>query len=79
MWLDEPVVLPDQLVGTVVLVCDRGAPSGDGINVSVVVNRSIDRVTIVLVRDQQGCSETVDLSKWICQKNHPLDTTPYHV
>ena len=37
LWLGEPVVLPDQLIGSVVLVGDGDASPGDGGYVAVVV------------------------------------------
>ena len=59
MQLGEPVVLSDQLVGSVVLVRDRGAPSGDRGYVPVVVVRVRVRcVATVLV---QQCLETVSM------------------
>ena len=49
----EGVVLTDQLVGSVVLVGDRGAPSSDRGYVPVVVVRiGVGRVAAVLVRGQ---------------------------
>ena len=51
MWLGEPVVLPDQLVGTVVFIGDGdGAPGDGGYVPVVVVGVGIGVVAPVLVR-----------------------------
>ena len=50
MQLGEPVVLPDQLVGSVVLVGDRSASPGDrGYVPVVVICVGVGRVAAVLV------------------------------
>lgn len=55
MRIGEAVVLPDQLVGPVVLVGDRGASLRDLGNVPiVVVGVSVGGVAAVLIADQQG-------------------------
>ena len=49
----EPVVLPDQLVGPVVLVCNRDGPPGDRGYIPVVVV-DVGRIATALVNDQQS-------------------------
>ena len=58
MWLGEPVVLPDQLVGTVVFIGDGdGAPGDGGYVPVVVVGVGIGVVAAVLVFVQQDESD----------------------
>lgn len=55
MYIGEPVVLPDQLVGPVVFIGDGSRPPGYGANTPiVVVGVSVGGVAAVLIADQQG-------------------------
>lgn len=53
MRFGEPVVLPDQLVGSVVLVCDRGASPGD--RGYVIVTEEIIKSRIANYSDSASC------------------------
>lgn len=60
MWLGEPVVLPNQLVGTVILVGDGSRPLSDrGYAPIVVVSEGIDVVAAILVQGHQRYFITV--------------------
>ena len=66
-------VLPDQLVGAVVLVGDGGRPPGDrGYVPVVVVSVGIGCVAAVLIADQQRLG-TIDINQ-SRQKNRPLNS-----
>lgn len=64
------VVLPDQFVGAVVLVCDRGAAPGYGGYVPVVVE-GVDRVAAILVHGEKNL-EPVDGSSKVNKRTIPL-------
>lgn len=75
MWLDEPVVLSHQLVGTVVLVGDGSRTLSDRGYVSVVVvGVFVDVVAAVLVGGQQYYLMMVSMSNEVVMRTVPLSS-----
>ena len=73
MWLGEPVVLPDQLVGTVVFIGNGGRPLSDRDYVPIViVCVFIGLVAVILITEQKEDLGSVGLLSGCCQKNRLL-------